>query len=125
MGISGFTYLGITLNLVEPAYLVHVSSVFLFSLRVCEKNWPLWIGPFRFLNSSLYLSYGTIQSLSSFDQVIKFIFASVYVPNQGTKESSSYLYNPPHKGASIFSPNPSTVYDHFTTTMVDISPSGS
>ena len=120
MGIDGFPSLEIPLNLSDPAYSVHVSSVFLFYLRVCEKNWPLLIGPHQFLNSSLNLSPGTIKYLLPLDQVKQFILASGPVPDQRTKYRPSSLYNIPHKGAYIFSPEPSTLYDHFITTMVDI-----
>ena len=65
------------------------------------------------------------QSLYSLDQVKQFILASVSVTDQGTKESSSSLYNKPHRGAYILSPDPSTLSDHLTTTMVDVPPSGS
>ena len=68
---------------------------------------------------------GTIQPFYYLDQVKLFILESGYVPDQGTKDPSSSLYNPSHKGASIFYPDPSTFSDHFKTTMVDISPSGS
>ena len=61
MGIDGFLYLGIPLNLTEPAYLEHVSSVFLISLRFCWRNWTLLIGPFQLLNSSLYWSPRTTE----------------------------------------------------------------
>ena len=111
------------LNLAEPAYLEHVSSVFRFSLRVCERNWTVCIGPFQFLNSWLYWSPETIQSLSSLDQMKQFIWASGSVPDQGIISVSS-LYNPPHRGESISSPDPSTLSDHLTTTIVDVSPSG-
>ena len=124
MGIAGFTSLGIPLNLEEPTYLEHVSSVFHFSFRVCEQNLPLCIGPLQFLNSSSYWSSGTIQSLFSLDQVKQFILASGSVPDQGTKESSSSLYNPPHRGKSISSLDPYTLSDHLTTTIVDVSSSG-
>ena len=123
MGIAGFPSLGMPLNLAEPAYLEHVSSVFRFSLRVCERNWPLCIGPFQFLNYLLYCSPETIQSFSSLDQVKQFILASGSVPDQGTIPFYS-LYNPPHRGESISSPDPSTLSDHLTTTIVDVSPSG-
>ena len=125
MGISGFPSIGMTLNLAEPAYLEHVSSVFHFSLRVCERNLPLCIGPLQFLNSSSYWYSGTIQSLLSLDQVKQFILAYGSVPYHGTKESSSSLYNPPHRGKYISSPNPSTVYEHLTTNIVYVSPYGS
>ena len=123
MGIAVFTSLGIPLNLAEPAYLEHVSSVFSFSLRVCERNWPLCIGPLRFLNSSSYWSSRTIQSFFCLDQVKRFILASGSVPDQGTISFSS-LYNPPHRGESISSPDPSTLSDHLTTIILDVSPSG-
>ena len=115
MGIAGVPSLGMPLNLAEPAYLEHVSSVFRFSLRVCERNLPLCMGPFQFLNSSFYLSSGTFQSLFSLDQVKQFILASESVPDQVTKEFSSSLYNPPHRGESISSPDASTLSDHLTT----------
>ena len=102
---------------------MHVSSVFLLSLRVCERYWPLRIGPHQFLNSSLYLSPWTIQYFYSLDQLKKFILASKYFPDQGTKDPYSSLHNTLHKWASIFSPNHSTFYDHFTKTLVDIDPS--
>ena len=124
MGIAGFPSLGMTLNLVEPAYLDHVSSFFLFSFRVFERNLPLCIGPLQFLNSSSYWSSGTIQSFFTLDQVKQFILASGYVPEQGTKELPSSLYNPPHRGESIFSPEPYNFYYHLIITMVDVSPSG-
>ena len=93
MGVAGFNSLGITLNLAEPEYLEHVSSVFIFSLWVCERNWTLSIGPLQLLKSSLYWYYGIIQSFSSLDQVNQFILASESIPDQGTKELSSSLYN--------------------------------
>ena len=46
------------------------------------------------------------------------------IPDQGTKELSSSLYNPLHKGLSILSTNPYTSSDHITNTMVDIYTSG-
>ena len=124
MGIYGFLYLGMPLNLAKPAYLELVSSVFIFSLRVCEWNWTLFIGPLRFLNSSSYWSSGKTQSLFSLDQVKKFILAYGYVTYQETKESSSSLYNPPQKGEYILSPYTSNLSDHLTTTILDISHSG-
>ena len=123
MGISGFPFLGITLNLEDPAYSEHISSVYLFSSRVCERNWSLCIVSLQFLNYSLYWSPGTIQWLSSLDQVKQFILAYRSVPGQGTKELSYSLYNFPHRGESIFSKDPSTFSDHLTTTMVDSPPS--
>ena len=85
MGIAGFPSLGMPLNLAEPAYLEHVSSVFIFSLSVCERNWPLCIGPLQFFNSSSCWSSGTIQSFFSLDQVKQFVLASGSVPDQVTK----------------------------------------
>ena len=57
------------------------------------------------------------------DQVKQFILVYGYVTDQGTKELYSSLYTPPHNGAYILSPNPSTLYENFTSAMVDISPS--
>ena len=111
-------------KLVEPAYLEHVSSVFLFSLRVYEGNWLLYMGPLQFFNSSSYWSSGTIQSLFSLEKVKQFILAYGSITDQGTKESSSSLYNPPHRGEYILSPDPYTFSDHLTTTIVDVPPSG-
>ena len=124
MGIAGFPSLGMPLNLAEPAYLEHVSSVFIFSLRVCERNLPLCICPLQFLDSSSYWSYGTIQLFFTLDQVKQFILASGFVPDQGTKEYFFSLYNQSHGGESILSLDPSNLSDHLTTTIVDVSPSG-
>ena len=124
MGIAGFTSLGMSLNLAEPSHLYYVSSVFLFSLRVCERNWPWCVGLLQFLNSSLYWSSGTIQSFSSLDQAKQLILASGSVPEKGTKGFPSSLYNPSHRGESILSLDPSTLSDHLTTTMVYSTPSG-
>ena len=124
MGICGFPSLGMPLNLAEFTYLEHVSSDFLFPFKICDQNWILWIVHLQFLNSSLYWSPGIIQSLSSSDQVKQFILVSVFVPDQRTKAFSSYLYNMPYRGASIFSPNPSTLSDHFKITMVYVPSSG-
>ena len=124
MGIAGFPSLGMPLNLEEPAHLEHVSFVFIFSLRVCERNWPLFIGPLQLLKSSLYWFSGTIQSLSSLDQVKQFILASGSVPDQVAKESSSSLYNPPYRGEYILSPDPSNLSHHLTTAIVDVPTSG-
>ena len=52
------------------------------------------------------------------------ILASGCIPDQGTKESSFSLYNLPQRGKSILSPDPSTLSDHLTTTMVDVPPYG-
>ena len=122
MGIAGFTSLGIPLNLTGPEYLEHVSSVFIISLRFCWRNLPLLIGPFQFFNYSSYWSSETIQC--SLDQVKQFILAYGYIPDQGTNESPYSFFNSPHRGASIFSPYPSTLSDHLTTTMIDVPPSG-
>ena len=124
MSISGFPSLRMPLDLADPEYSEHVYSVFLLFLRVCDRNWPWWIGPCQFLNYSLYSSPGTIQSLSSLDQVNQFISASGSVNDQGTKESSYSLYNQLHRGESILSLYPFTLYDHLTTTMVDVPPTG-
>ena len=97
MGIDGFPSQVIPLNLAEPAYLEHVYSVFIFSLSVCEWNWPLYIGPLQLLNSSLYWSPGTIQSFSYLDQVKQLILAYGSVSDQVTNEFSSFLHNPPHR----------------------------
>ena len=124
MDISGFPYLGMPLNLSEPEYLEHVSSVFRFSLRVCKQNLPLCIGPLQFLNSSSYWSSGTIQSLLSLDQVKQFILTSGSVPDQGIIYSLSSLYNPPHCGPSTLTLGYFIAYDRFIITMIDIAPSG-
>ena len=125
MDISGFPSLGIPLNLAEPAYLDHVSSIFCFSLRVCEWNWHLCICPLQLLNYSLYWSSGTIQPLFYLYQVKQVILESGSVSNQGTKESSYSLYNLPHRGEYILSPDPSTLSDHLITTILYVSSSGS
>ena len=52
MGSAGFPSLGIPLNLAEPAYLEHVSYVFLFSFWAFEQNWQLCVDPLQFLNSN-------------------------------------------------------------------------
>ena len=52
------------------------------------------------------------------------ILTSGSVPDQGTKECSSYLYNPPHRGESILSPDPYTLSEILTTTIIYVSPSG-
>ena len=44
------------------------------------------------------------------------------IPDQGTKYLPSYLHIPLHKGAYIWSPEPSNFYDQFTTIMVDMYP---
>ena len=124
MGIAGFPSIVMPLKSADPAYLERVSSVFFFSFRVCELDWPLCIGPLQLLNYSLYWSPGTIQSLFSLDRVKQFTLASRYVPNQGTRELYSSLYNPPHRGEFILYTEPSTFSDHLITPMVDVPPSG-
>ena len=125
MGIAGFPSLWMPLNLAEPAYLEHVSSVFIFSLRVCERNWPLCIGPLQFLNSSLYWSSRKTQSFYSLDQVKQFILGSGSFSDKGSRESSSSLYNKPYRGESILYPETNTFPENLTTTMVDVPPPGS
>ena len=61
MSIAGFTSLGMPINLTEPAYLEHVSSVFLFSLRVYKQNWPLCIGPLQHIWELPVLRYHSIR----------------------------------------------------------------
>ena len=58
------------------------------------------------------------------DQVKQFILAYVSVPEKSTKELSSSLYNPLQSVASIFYTYPSTLYENFTKTTVDVPPSG-
>ena len=53
----------------------------------------------------------------------QFILAYGSVPGQGTKESSSSLYNPPHRGEYILSPDPSKFSDYLTATIVYVPPS--
>ena len=64
-------------------------SLFLEGLRAeltfMDRSSPFW-------NSSLYWSPGTSKSLSSLDQVKQFILSYGSINDQGTKESSSYLY---------------------------------
>ena len=95
-----------------------------FYLRVCRHIWQFFIGNLQFLNSLLYWYTGTIQSLSSLDQVKQFILECGSDPEQVTNVSSSSLHNLPHRGPSIFSPDPPTLYNHFTATMVDVTTSG-
>ena len=54
----------------------------------------------------------------------QFILAYGSVPDKVIKEFSYSLYNKSYKGSSILSPEPYTLSNHFTTTMVDNSPSG-
>ena len=124
MGIAGFPYLGIPLNLTEPACLEHLSSFFLFYLRFFWRNWPLLIGPSQLSKYSFYWSPRKIQSLSSLYQVKEFILASGYVPDHGIIDPWYSLYNKPHSGPSTLTLGPFIASDHFITTMVDIAPSG-
>ena len=127
VGLDGYCWISFPRNfikLAETSYLDHFSSVFLFPLRVYKRNWPLWIGCCQFLNTSFYWSPDTIESLSSLEQVKQLLLAPGSDPDQETKESSSSLYNPLHRGEYILSPYPSTLSDHFTTTMVDVPASG-
>ena len=124
MGISGFTSIGILLNLIETEYLDNISSIFLFYLRLFWRNWPLLIGPRQLLNSSLYWSSRTIQSLYSLDQVKEFILAYGSVPDQGIIDPWSSLNNPPHSGTSTLTLVPFIASDHYIITMVDIASSG-
>ena len=94
------------------AYILYLFS----SLRICKRNWPLYICPRQFLNSSLYWSPCTIQSLSSLDQVKQSILASGSISEQGSKESSSSLYVLTHNGSYILYPDPSNLSDHLQLT---------
>ena len=111
MSITGFTSLGITLNVTEPSYLVNVSSVFIFSLRLCKWNWTLWIGTLQLLNYSLYWSPGTIQPLYFLDQAKQFILEYGSISDQVTIDPWSYLYNSPHSGPYFLAS------DNFTMTI--------
>ena len=124
MSIAGFPSLGTPLNLADPDYLEHVSSIFLLYLKFCELNWLLCLGPLRFFNSPLYWSPGTIQSLFSLDQVKRFILVYGSIPGQKNNVLFSSLYHPPYSGESILSPDPSNFSDRLTTNMVDVSHSG-
>ena len=125
MGIAGFYSLGIPLNLTEPAYLEHVSSVFLFSLIFFWRNLPLLKGPRQLFKSSLYWYPSTIQSFSSLDQVKEFILAYGSVTDQLIINPWSSLYNPPHSVPYTLTLGLFIASDHFITTMVNISTSGS
>ena len=125
MGIDGFPSLRIPLNLTDTAYLEHVSSVFLISLRFCWRNWPLLIGSFQLLNYSLYWYPKTIQSFPFIDQVKEFILAYGSVPDQGIINPWSSLYNPSHSGPYTLTIGPFIASEHFITTVADISPYGS
>ena len=123
MDISGFPSLGMPLDLTEPAYVEHVLYILLLFFTVCEWNWPLCIVTLHLLNSSLYWPPGNTQSYFSLDQVEQFILEPGSVPDQGAKESSFPLYNPPHRGEYILSPDPSIFSENLITTMVDVYPS--
>ena len=124
MGIYGFPSLVIPLNLTEPAYLDHVSSFFLFSLRFFCRNLPLLIVPRQLFKSSFYWSPRTIQSFSSLDKLKELILASGFVPDQGIIDPWSSFYNPPHSGPFTLTLGPFIASDNIITTMVDIDPSG-
>ena len=117
MGITGFPSLGIPLNCIYPENLKHVLSVLLFFLRVCERNWPLWISPYQLLKSSFYLFPWKIQPLSSLKQLNKFILEYGSIPDQVTVYLPPYLHNPPNTGAYILYTVPSNLSDHLTTSM--------
>ena len=123
MGIAGFPYLGIPLNLTEPAYLEHVSSVFLISLRICWRNWPLLIDTLQLFKSSFYWSPRITQLFSFGDQVKEFILASRSDPDQVILYPLSSLYKPPHSVPFTLTLGPFIAYDHSITTMVNITPS--
>ena len=120
IGISSFPYLGIPLNLTEPENLEHILSVLLFLWRVFDCNWTLWIGYHQFLKSSLYWSLGTIQWLSSLNQVKQFSLVSGSVTEQGNIYPRSSWYNIPHRGPSTLTLGPFIISDHFITTLVGI-----
>ena len=125
LGLDGYIWISLPKNTIKigRVYIFRAfTSVFLFYLRVCEHNWPLWIGPCQFLNSSLYWYTGIIQSLSSSDPAKQFILESGSIPDLGTKELSSSLYNPLHRGMYKLSEDPSTLSNHLTTTMVHVPP---
>ena len=50
----------------------------------------------------------------------QFSLASSYVPDQGTIDPISSLYNTPHNGPYTLTLDPLIASDHFTTTIVDI-----
>ena len=53
-------------------------------------------------------------------KTINLVYGSV--PDQGTLDLSSSLYNTLHMGSNILSPVPSTFSNHLPTKMVDIAP---
>ena len=121
VGLDGYFWLSFPRNSIKlsrACILRACLHVFPFYLRVCERNWTLCIGPLKFLNSSLYWSTETIQSLSSLDQVNQFILESGSIPDQGTRKSSSSSYNQSHRSEYIFPPYLSTFYEHLITTIV-------
>ena len=123
MGIAGFPSLVIPLKLAEPEYLERVSSVFLFCLRCCWRNWPLPIGSLQLFKSSFHWSSKNIQTFSPVDQVKEIILASGSVPEQGIIDTWSSLYNLPHCGTSTLTLVPFIASDHFINTMIDIASS--
>ena len=88
MGVDGFPSLVNSLNFVDTVYLVNVSPIFLFSLRVCEHKLPLLIFHHQLLNLLLYRSHGTIQSVSFLHHFKQFVLAYGLVPDQGTIDPS-------------------------------------
>ena len=77
-----------------------------------------------FFNILSYWSPGITQLLPLLDQVKPLILAYGSIPDQVTIYQSYSLYNLPHSGPYNLTLSTSTSYDHFTTTMVDISLSG-
>ena len=79
----------------------------------------------QFLSSLLSYLSEVIKLLSFSYQVKKFILAYGSVPDQGTIHLFFSLYNPPHKGAYILYPDPSSTSEIFKTVMVcvDMDPS--
>ena len=118
MGVSGFPSQGMPLNSTDPAYFEHVSYVFFLYFSACAWDCPLWRGIYQSLKSSFYWPSETIQSLSSLNQENKLILVSGNANDQRSIDPSSYLYNPLHKISSTLYPNPSTTYEHLTTSMV-------
>ena len=76
------------------------------------------------LNLLLYCIPVTTQSLSFLYQVKQFFLESGSVPKKINIHPSPSLYNPPHNRPSNLNCGPSTLSEHFTTTMIDIFPSG-
>ena len=125
MVIFVFPYLRTPFKLIEPEHLYHVFYIINLFLRAF-KHCPLWIGTHHFLNFLLYWYPETIQSLSFPEQVKQFVLAYGYVPEEGTIEPSSSLYNIKHSGTSTLKLSLSTKYDHLTMPIVllNVAPSG-